>query len=200
MYKVISLIGLSILLSCSGDKSLRDPSDTISTSQVLTESTSKTLSYDRKGDLISDLYQELVDKDSTLNRLEADIRHNNDQGNVLDNRFNAYASKSNSYYQTATYNAAEQISDSIYRKRITALIEASKKRYENLTVELDTLQRFISRNNTKIRDHHAALKIILTLPVIEKYQRNHLPKTAAYKEHVKTQEQLIRRIDHQMSK
>ena len=67
----------------------------------------------------------------------------------------------------------------------------SNDNYTRKASELIALQDFISKNRMTVNDFHATLKIVLTLPVIEKFQGDNLPDSKKYKEFIKEQERII---------
>jgi predicted transcriptional regulator len=151
-------------------------------------------SYNRTGDLVEELYQELVEKSPTLKNLEADIKTFRQEQNELTEKFYKYNHKSNSYYESA-YSKVTTITDSLLRSRIITLLSNSEKQYSNKTAELNSLLQRISNNESTIIGHHYALKIVLTLPLIEKYQNENLLDKTEFKDLIKTQEKLINQIE-----
>jgi len=53
----------------------------------------------------------------------------------------------------------------------------------------------IAKNEATLDDHHTVLKIVLTLPVIEKYQNENMPDKNEIRNVIKEQERLIERTD-----
>jgi hypothetical protein len=72
---------------------------------------------------------------------------------------------------------------------------ASSNKYAAKTAELNSLLKQISKNDATMSDHHTVLKIVLTLAMIEKYQDDNKPKTAACKDVIDRQQRLISRTD-----
>ena len=76
------------------------------------------------------------------------------------------------------------------------LIAISKQKYEGNTAELNSLIHQISNNESTIHDHHSVLKIILTLPLMEEYQKSNKPSKNGFKGLINEQHQLIKHIDN----
>ena len=57
------------------------------------------------------------------------------------------------------------------------------------------LIRAIDTRNTSINDYHTAMKIIVTMPLIERYQKENLPKDSAYRVLLKQQDAIISKMD-----
>lgn len=149
------------------------------------------LNYKRSGsNLMEDLYGELVDKSSELKELENNLDGFKTTLEELKDKFNNYDSKSNNYY-TSSEHRANSIADSLLRKKMTAILASSKNKYSNKKEELNSLLKVIAENGGTLNDHHIALKILLTLPIIERYQTENLLNKKDFKELIKEQEKLI---------
>jgi hypothetical protein len=65
---------------------------------------------------------------------------------------------------------------------------------------LESLQNLIAKRGTTIEDQHVILKIIITLPIIENYQKDNLPAKDDFINVVKLQEKVIAKGDSLMPK
>ena len=184
---------LTLLFSCGGGRT-NDNATKQETPKALQDSKLEIKSYSRSGDLTEELYQELVDKTPALKKLEDDLDAFRPKPNDINEKFNQYNSKSNSYYSSANYKATA-ITDSLLRMKIVALITTSNKQYSTKTAELNSLLQQISKNGATLNDHHSVLKIVLTLPIIEKYQDDNKPDKKEFKNLINEQENLILRTD-----
>ncbi len=198
MTKIKKFIGtvfiFTLLFSC-GNKETGDNATTKQeTPEALQDDKLEIKSYSRSGDLTEELYQELVGKNPALKKLEDDLDAFRPKPKELTDKFNKYDSKSNSYYSSANYKAAA-ITDSLLRMKIFSLITTSNKQYSTKTAELNSLLKQISKNGATLNDHHSVLKIVLTLPMIEKYQDDNKPDKKEFKNLIKQQEDLIERTD-----
>lgn len=147
-------------------------------------------SYNRSADLTEELYQELVDKTPALKKLEGDLDALRPKSDDLKAKFNKFDSKSKNYYSSANYKAST-ISDSLLRMKITELIISSSKKYTIKTEELNSLINQISKNGSTLNDNHSVLKIMLTLPLIDKYEDGNKPQIKEYKDLINEQGKLI---------
>ena len=146
------------------------------------------------GDLTEELYQELVDKTPALKKLENEIDAFYKKPYELEDKYNKFDGKSINYYASANTKASA-ITDSILRKKIENIISNSQNIYSKKTSAQNSLLKQISQNSTTLNDHHSVLKIILTLPVIEKFQNENLPDKKEFEALIKQQVKLIERID-----
>jgi len=161
------------------------------TPKALLDDVSEIKSYrSSSNDLVEELYKELVEKSQELKNLEDSIQSINPQIDKAVADYSKYDSKSKDYYRSANSHA-DQISDSLLKTKIQGIISASNNQYTSRNSELNSLQDMISRNNASIGDYHAVLKIILTLPIIETYQKGNIPNPLEFKMLVKKQLELI---------
>jgi hypothetical protein len=184
---------LTLLVSCGGQTENNKPTQQ-ETPKALQDSKLEIKSYSRSGDLTEELYLELVDKTPALKKLEDDLDTFRPKPNELKDKFNQYDSKSNSYFSSANYKASA-ITDSLLKKKIIALIITSSNKYSTKTAELNSLLTQISKDGATLNDHHSVLKIVLTLPIIEKYQDDNKPNKKEFKDLINQQKKLIIRTD-----
>ncbi len=185
---------LTSLVSCGGGHTDNEKPTKQETPKALKDDQLNIISYRRSGDLIEELYQELVDRNPALKKLEDDLVAFRPKLKDLNEKFQEHDNKSNSYYSSAN-NKALAITDSLLKRKIIALIKTSNDKYSTKTAELNSLLKQISNNGATINDHHSFLKIVLTLPIIEKYQDDNNPNKKEFKDLINQQENLIFRTD-----
>lgn len=187
MLKKIIFLSLIILTSCrDNETNLRNSEE-----PKTFEEKSIDIGRFRKGnDLVEDLYQELVDKSPELKVLETEL----DELNTRDTTaiFYNYDHKSDNYYSSADSHA-NLIRDSIMKYKILNLIKKSGEKYSSQTTELNNLIKTINQKRNEINDYHTALKIILTIPLIEQYQKQHLPNKSPFEKLIEREEQLLQK-------
>ena len=191
---VFILLLITWLISCNNGRTNQNKKSE-ETPKALQDKTLNIKEYSRYDyDLVEELYAGLVDESPELKKLENDLDAFESKLADGTKNFNKFDSKSTNYYQSADLKAST-ITDSLLKKKILTLIATSKNKYANKTAELHSLQGQLRKNNGTIKDHHAAIKIILTLSIIEKYQDGNLPDKKEFMELIKRQENLIQRID-----
>jgi hypothetical protein len=191
---VLIIISLTIFVfsGCGHKKNKQDAKQ--ETPEALQESKLDIISYSRSGnDLVEKLYRELAGKSTELQKLGADLDEYNDKLDNVNELFSKYNGKSDSYYSSAG-NMANSISDSLLRKKMKTFISTSIDKYDKKTAELNALLKLISQSNANLRDVHTVLKIVLTLPEIEKYQNDKLPSNNEFKQLTKEQEKIIEEV------
>jgi hypothetical protein len=185
-----TIIILTLIVSCGGGHTDDNKPTKQETPNALQDDKLDIKSYSRSGDLTEELYQELVDKTPALKKLEDDLDAFSPKPNDRKDKFNQCDSKSNAYYSSANYKAMA-ITDSLLRMKIISLIKTSSKQYTSKTAELNSLLKQINNNGTTLNDYHNVLKIVMTLPIIEKFQDDNKPDKKEFKSLVKKQEILI---------
>jgi hypothetical protein len=191
---ILTASTLTLLLSCGGDRQSSDIKDVEKENPKPLQTDEIAISSFRgQYDLTQELYEELVRKNAELQKLEKDIEAFNP--NVASEKFFKYDNKSVNFYNSAN-EKANSITDSLLKKRISSIILTSKNKYQIKTNELNSILNSISQNTTKLKDHHSVLKIILTLPLIEKYQKDNIPDKNEFNSLDTEQQKLIKRIDN----
>jgi hypothetical protein len=168
-------MALTIILSCNNNR----PQSLQETPKALDKKDKSYSLVTKRGydeDILESLYSELVDKTPELKKLEEDIDILNGSKEDSLEVFTNFDSKNDRYYNSAG-NHAQGIKDSLLRLKMTSLIQASLSNYNTIVAPHNILLKSIESKQATLGDVHTALKIVRTLPVIAKYQKNSLPDT-----------------------
>ncbi len=130
-------------------------------------------SYDN---LLEKLYEELAKQTPELNDLETKISALNESEPDSTESFVNYNGKNQRYYGSANGKVGE-IRDSVLKQRIRLMISNSFSKYEARILKQQTLLKQIESQKASLNDLHLTLKIIRTLPLIEKYQTSAQPSS-----------------------
>ncbi len=195
IYKIFILTGLLFMLASCNNKPTQDKP----TQDIPKALEDKTASYEiisKRGndDLIESLYNELLSKNVSLRELEDNIDALNRSRDDSTNLFNKFNRKNQAYFSDANKHV-EVIKDSLLREKIKNLITNKVEKYNSLIVKHSELLKFIEANSLTIADLHNVLKIVKTLPLIEKYQQDNLPSTKSLESYLKLQEEAIKGAD-----
>jgi hypothetical protein len=176
MRQLLSIsIVLTIIVSCNNNR-LQPQQETPKALDENDKSYSLVTKRGYDEDILESLYGELVDKTPELEKLEEDIDIiYSSKGDSLE-AFTNFDSKNDRYYNSADIHA-QGIKDSLLRQKMKNLIQASLTNYNSLTAPHNNLLNSIESKQATLGDVHTALKIVRTLPVIAKYQKNSLPDT-----------------------
>lgn len=149
----------------------------------------------RSDDLVDDIYAEIAAKSNELKDLEADLKQYNSDSkyNEILEKYNLYNTKSERYYHAADYKLSS-VKDSILRNKIVDLVKKSKNQYADKISNIQALMASIDKNELSINDYYSVLKIIRTLPVIEKYQKDDLPTQKGFQNRIESQQKLLEKI------
>lgn len=152
----------------------------------------------RRGDILQTLYLEALENDPKLKDLSEAFSLLNTKKTDSLNKVNNYLQQSSQYYQSASYYAGS-IADSVVRSTTLSLLarheEQYKKRIADITINKEKLEEL----NLLLEDYHRLLKIAVTLPMIENFQRNEMPESDGLKklteEHTKHMEKVKQKIN-----
>lgn len=127
-----------------------------------------------KTDLVDDLYSELLKNNTQLQQIETGIKEiaASKQDSLAD--FEIFLEKNSSYYADAK-GYLSSLKDSVLKNKIEQVLAASNRTLETKTATHKILIEQINRKTIQLADLHTAMKVITTLAVMEKYQREHLP-------------------------
>jgi hypothetical protein len=152
-----------------------------------------------KEDLVESLYGELAEKSPELNALERNIR--NLQSSRFDSSkpYNNFNEQIQSYYGSAK-NHLERISDSTLKEKIRQMLAGSLEKYHSTAAKHENLLKSIESKNLTLNDLHTLLKIVRTLPIMEKYQKENLPQTAPLEGFEKRLDETIKSADSLVKK
>ena len=146
------------------------------------------------GDLVENLYNELVSKNVDLKKLEDKIDDLDESKNDTTNMFAKFNEKNQAYFSSVDSHILE-IKDSLLRDKMKVLIANNLEKYNTSIVRHNELLKIMEGKHLTISDLHNILKIVKTLPLIEKYQKDYLPSTKSFEGYIKQQEETIKVID-----
>jgi hypothetical protein len=193
-FHLLALCCLAVLHSCEGNQTVNNPVPKQESPKALQENNLEIKTYSRNSNLAEELYQGLLEKDEALKKLESDISALEPRANELVGDFDRYQSKSNSYYEGANVHT-RTIADTALKNRIDALLSKSQARSSMKAAALHALMKEMKQRDGTLKDHHTVLKIVLTLPIIEKYQNQNLPSQVPFKDFIKSQDAIIGKTD-----
>ena len=150
-------------------------------------------------DLVESLYSELVSKNVDLKKLEDKIDELYTNKNDSTKEFEKYNGKNAEYYRSAVGHMA-RIEDSLLRKKMKTLIEESNASYKSSIIEHNDLIKLIGERNMTISDLHTVLKIVKTLHLITKYQKDNFPMTKPLEGIIQSQDKIIKLQDTLINK
>ncbi|NIF05078.1 hypothetical protein F3J23_06445 [Chryseobacterium sp. Tr-659] len=173
-----SALALS-LLSCRENKSRNAPvvdNAVDNAESSVSGSIKKNTRYSKGGNLVHEIYEELVKNDKALQELDARIENIREETRTVLSEYSEVIYKSETYYNDAAA-LSNSVTDSLTRKQIEKEIKASSEKYNTKTQTIKDLISRIKANDAALHDQYVVFKIRKTLPEIEKYQNAHPLKT-----------------------
>ena len=190
----ISTILVLTFASCDNTRTQDKPKQ--ETPQALEDKSSSYELISKRGydDLVESLYNELVTKDVDLKKLEDKIDELNKSKNDTTDLFDKYNGKNRSYFSSADRHVVN-IKDSLLRDKMKILVINQLSKYNSRIGKHNELLKIIDAKQMTISDLHNVLKIVRTLPLIDKYQNDNLTDTKSFEGYIKHQEKAIQLVD-----
>jgi hypothetical protein len=127
-----------------------------------------------RNDLVEELYDELLQKNTQLQGLETEIKKIATSKKDSLEGFETYVEKNTQYYQHAN-NYLQSLKDTVLRKKIEQILFTSNERLEKNIAGHKAIVQQIENKTTQLSDLHSVLKVVTTLAIMEQYQKQHLP-------------------------
>jgi hypothetical protein len=190
----ISTILVLTLASCNNTRTKDKPKQ--ETPKALEDKSSSYELVSKRGydDLVESLYNELVSNNIELKQLEDKIDELNKSKGDSTELFDKFNETNQSYFNAADRHISE-IKDSLLRDKMKVLIANNSTKYNSSIARHKELIKIIEAKNLTISDLHIILKIVKTIPLIEKYQSDNLPTTKSFEGFIKRQDGTIKLAD-----
>lgn len=195
MKKILFTATLALsLLSCGENKPQNKPiiENAVDHAESSLSSISKS-GYSRGGNLVNNIYDELLKNDKTLQDLDERIAEINNKTNTVLSEYNTIIDKSENYYNDAK-NLSHSITDSAAKKEIEKEIQSSADKYNLKNQAIKDLFKKAKANQSAIYEQYIIFKIRKTLPEIEKYQNAHPLKPDSLNQFINRQNKLIEEL------
>ncbi len=145
-------------------------------------------------DLVESLYAELLEKTPVLNELETAIENLQAQKQDSLYTFEKFDEKNKSYYNS-TKGYIANIKDSLLRMKIKAIIDNSLDSYDLRIATNENLISTLGVKDKALGDLHLVLKLVKTLPMIEKYQAENKPSSKPIENVIRHFDKAIKQAD-----
>jgi len=140
------------------------------------------------------LYQELKEQRPELGALEKEVQDIDRAKNESLQEYYQYDEKNQHGYSMAKERVG-MIEDSLLRNSIELIINKSQYAYEQENAAMSLAAATLENRSQSLHDHQEALKIILTLNLLEKYQKKQLPNPASYEKIMNRYNSTIHKVD-----
>lgn len=148
----------------------------------------------RYSDLADQLYADLVSQSADLKQLEPRLGNVDEQRSDSTAAYTEFNRQNDNYYTSAERHTGT-IRDTVLRAQVLSIVKQSSQRYSQATARHESLLSSIAEKVRTIEDTHEALKVLLTLPVIQQYQKEHLPSTKSMEDLLREMEGLKKEVD-----
>jgi predicted RNase H-like nuclease (RuvC/YqgF family) len=145
-------------------------------------------------DMVESLYAELAEKAPELKSLEETIFRLKDQKNDTIETFEKFGEKNTTYYNSAEKHIM-QIKDSLLRQRIKTMIDNSIENYNRRIANHKNLILALDSKEVNLQDLHQMLKLVKTLSVLEKFQKENVPSTKSLENVILDYNKTIQKTD-----
>ncbi|MEO7522879.1 MAG: hypothetical protein ABIT58_02230 [Ferruginibacter sp.] len=188
---------ISLLLFGCKHQAKQDVPD-LPTPKALQDNSSKGYSTDFKrsyqDDLLETLYAELVDRSDELQEIEDELEKLRKTRSDSSNAFIKFDEKNKAYYNSGDQHV-QLIKDSILKSRMGLLISNSQTNYSSKILKHNDLLALLNSKDINLNDLHTVLKIVKTLPLIEKFQKENIPGTKPIENVLKDIDKEVRKLD-----
>ena len=171
MNKYLIYIPLLLLLSC--EEKTEPQAIDFSNTEELQDRKKNRIKYSktRSRDLVRHLYDQAVEKDPQLKLLENEIINFNAVNQDSLAQISEFIDYNNLYYASAN-NYAQQIKDSVKRKRILSFLSNSNSEYKNTISQHSEILNLIEILHRDLEDQNNIMKIVISETLMDSYQKN----------------------------
>ncbi|MFN1216297.1 hypothetical protein ACKW6Q_04845 [Chryseobacterium kwangjuense] len=180
------------LLSCKENQSRNTPVVENAVDNAESSVSGSLKSY-RKGDMVDQIYSELVRNDKNLKALDDKIIAIDEESRKVLAVYGETLRKSESFYLDA-HNQAASVKDSLLKQQLDKEIKMSSDKYDLKISKVKELIAKVNANSDTINNLYTAFKIRKTIPEIEKYQKAHPLKTENLENLINKQNQLLNEL------
>jgi hypothetical protein len=192
---IIAVFFSLLFVRCKQERN--DVQSSPGTPESLQEKSNAEMGFSKKrmhGDLVESLYAELLEKNPELSELEKTIENLDVQKQDSLNSFKKFDEKNMSYYNS-TERYTGNIQDSLLRMKIKTIIDNSLNNYDRRIAANENLISILDVKDNTLDDLHIVLKLIKTLPLIEKYQADNTPSVKPIEKVIMHFDKAIQRAD-----
>ena len=140
--------------------------------------------------LVEEIYRDQMAAREDLRKLHDSIDELAEKSADEKEVYNEFVSKNTSYYSEAN-TIASGIKDEELKEYVSNLILQSETKYRQDIAEHAELINEIDALNASIQDFQKALKIVVTLPLIQEYQKQKKTEVSGLKEVVSLQKSVL---------
>ena len=167
--KSIYILLLAIFISCNSERT--DPQQNNIPEALQDNKQSSKAIFSKRGwdDLVEELYNEKLQKDHELNKIDKLYKELRETKVDSLGEFDKYEEKNKSYYSSADLHL-KKIQDSSLKKELETILLNSRSRYEQKLNHWRSLEETLNLASLNASDRYNAVKLLISLSMIGSYQ------------------------------
>ncbi len=130
---------------------------------------------DYREDILSTLYAKALDEDTQLRNLAKGIKDCDELANDSLKNYLRFKDLSERYFTLAKINA-DMIKDSVLKKEMKSMLKTALDKYNTQYAAHEALLKSINSHKANISDYENALKLTVTLNMMQQYQKSSLDR------------------------
>lgn len=191
---------LVLCMACSNPSRNQQQEPEQSVPEALQENkNTKGMSKRAPENLVDELYEEQRSGDSSLQQMEESLEKLQEAIPDSLRDFHFFDGKNTSYFRQAEAFTL-RIRDSLLKKETAAWLEQAENAYIENTASLNALKNAIGNNSLSLTDRHNILKLMVSLTMMKRYQRENRPQQQPLERLSRDQQRLISALDAAIQK
>lgn len=177
MKNLLLLLTLSIFSCRQAPESITETAVEEQTPEVLIDKSSNYSVYvseSRGMSIIDRLFEEALEKNTDLRNLSEDLEGVHEAQRDSMNVYNKYVSNNDQYWEELNHYAG-LLNDSTTKVELNGLIDALREKHNERTSEMQATANDVEQASQRLHDLEILMKIVVTHPMMENYQRNQMP-------------------------
>lgn len=194
------MVLLVLCMACSNPSRNQQQEPEQSVPEALQENkNTKGMSKRAPENLVEELYEEQRSSDSSLQQMEESLEQLQEAIPDSLRDFHLFDGKNSSYFRQAEAFTLG-IRDSLLKKETAAWLEQAENAYIQNTASLNALKNAIGNNSLSLTDRHNILKLMVSLTMMKRYQRENRPQQQPLESLSRNQQRLISALDATIQK
>ncbi len=186
-FTLILVLFLQILFTGCDDNSEDNTPDAFEDETSLSDVISSKRYYN---DLITQLYDEISEKNKELKKLNESVKKLKKETAEKTEEADKFFANNQKYYNAA-YARTEIIQDSVLKETVLTKLSENENSFNIKTEQLANLLSEISQKQAELNDYYNAMKIIITMKQNAEYQNSNMPDTNKLKGLTKDYQNII---------
>jgi hypothetical protein len=195
MHKLLPLFACLFCLSCGDNRQVhQEPQHNVPEALDNNKARSYGFSKSSPRDVVDRLFDELIENDTALQTLHERISSlKREKGDSL-YTYHKFSSNNEDFYSSAKMHL-NNVRDSSLRSTLKSMVNTSELKYKQKKDRFIKSESLIDTSIVQINDRLELLKMLMTIPVMERYQRDNLPSEVPFDSLLKKMQQLRAKLE-----